>query len=303
MNLKFFLLLISVIIILFLLLIYLFIPFNTTELNFLKNTDSNFTLGNSSGNMQFYENMRFPYTKISYRIEGCPLNKKNEMEEAFNILDNLTVLDFYPVAKGEEIIVNCEDKTEYQDNLFIAGEGGPTKITVAGDYNIITSGKILLLRESQCSKPNVAIHELLHVLGFDHSTNPENIMYEITKCSQTISKDMLDFINEIYSIPSKPDLIIEDVSGFMSGRYLNSNLTIRNQGMKDSEGGKLVIYADNKEIKEIPLDVLEVGYGTKLSLSNIWINKIGLDEIKFVVDTEFEELSKSNNEVVLSLKK
>jgi hypothetical protein len=303
MNLKGVLLFISALIILFLIVFYFFIPLNTTELDFSKNTNSNFTLDNSSGHMQFYENMRFPSPRISYRIDGCPLNKKGEMEEAFVIMENLTVLEFYPVIMGEEITINCDDKAQFEGNLFIAGEGGPTNITVAGDYNIITAGKILLLRESQCSRPNIALHELLHVLGFDHSMNSDNIMYEITKCSQTIGDDILDFINKIYSVPPNPDLIIEDVSGFMSGKYLNVNLTIRNQGMISSGIGKIVIYADDKKIKEIEVDSLEVGYGTKLSLSNIWINKISLDEIKFVVETDFKELSKSNNEVILSLKK
>lgn len=303
MNLKGVLLFLSVMVILCLLIVYFFVPLNTTELGSSKNSNSNFTLNESYGNMQFYENMRFPSTDISYRISGCPLDKKANMEEAFSILSNLTVLEFYPVSKREEIFVTCDDETQFDGNLFIAGEGGPTNITVAGDYNIITSGKILLLRESQCPKPNVAIHELLHVLGFDHSTNPENIMYEITKCSQTIGEDIIEFINTIYLIPSQPDLVVEDVSGFMSGKYLNANLTVRNQGITDSLRGKIIIYADDKEIKQIPLDYLEVGYGTKLSLSNIWINKISINEIKFVIETDFEELSKSNNEVVLYLAK
>lgn len=293
----------SVIILICLLVVYFFIPLNTIELSSLRNSNSNFTLNESYENMQFYNNMRFPSTNISYRISECSLDKRSNMEEAFLILENLTILDFYPVPEKEEILVNCDDRVKFDGDFFIAGEGGPTNITVAGEYNIITSGRILLLRESQCSKPNIAIHELLHVLGFDHSQNPDNIMYEISKCNQEIGEDTINFINTIYSIPSRPDLVIDDVSGFMSGKYLNTNLTIRNQGIVDSLGGKVVIYADDKEIKQIPFDSLEVGYGTRLSLSNIWINKISINEIKFFIETDFEEINKLNNEAILYFEK
>lgn len=293
----------SVIILICLLVVYFFIPLNTIELSSFRNSNSNFTLNEAYEDMQFYNNMRFPSTNISYRISECSLDKRSNMEEAFLILENLTLLDFYPVPEKEEILVNCDDRVKFDGDLFIAGEGGPTNITVAGEYNIITSGRILLLRESQCSKPNIAIHELLHVLGFDHSQNPDNIMYEISKCNQEIGEDTINFINTIYSIPSRPDLVIDDVSGFMSGKYLNTNLTIRNQGIIDSLGGKIIIYADNKEIKQIPFDSLEVGYGTRLSLSNIWINKISINEIKFFIDTDFEEINKLNNEAILYFEK
>jgi hypothetical protein len=292
----------SAFIIVILVMTYYFIPLNTTELKpALSSNSNNFTINDSPGNMQFYNNMRFPKTSISYTIENtCSLSKRADMEEAFLMVGDLTVLDFYRVDSGGEISVSCEDKNRVEGGLFIAGEGGPTNITVAGDYNIITSGKILLIRDSQCPRPNVALHELFHVLGFDHSSNPDNIMYEVTKCSQTISEDMITFINNIYSVPSKSDLIIENITGIMHGRYLNANMTIRNQGFADSGPGSVVVYADDKVVKDIELEPLEIGYGTRLSLYNIWVSKLSVNKIRFVVENDFEELTKENNEAVLS---
>ena len=270
--------------------IYLFVPYNVNELSFSQPESSNFNIGGSYAKMQFYDNMRFPSNRISYRIEDdCPLNKRASMQEAFEIIENVTILDFYPVESGEEIIVHCDSKTQVEGGMFIAGEGGPTNITVAGDLNIIRSGKILLIRDPKCPRPNVATHELLHVLGFDHSPNKDNVMYEVTDCKQTLGDDIPAFINEIYSIPSLSDLTFEGAEGYMQGKYLNANLSIRNQGIIPARSSEILIYADDKLVKEVNIKSLDVGYGTKISLYNIWINKISINEIKFVINSSFEE--------------
>jgi hypothetical protein len=296
-----------VIVVVILLTVYLFVPYNVSELDFTANSkpeNPNFSLDGNYAMMQFYENMRFPSNRISYRIEDdCSLTKKASMEAAFEILENATVLDFYPVSFNEEILVQCDTKTQIEGGMFIAGEGGPTNITVSGDLNIISSGKILLIREPKCSKPNVPLHELLHVLGFDHSENEDNIMYEITKCQQTLGDQITGFIDEIYAIPGAPDLAFEEVEGDMHGKYLNANLSVRNQGIVSAPASNILVYADDKLVKEITLESLKVGFGTRISLYNIWVNKISISEITFVINSSFEELSTENNELVLNLKK
>jgi len=201
-----------------LLILYWFVPFKITEFG-MKYGNSNFSLNNESGNMQFYPNMRYPNPKISYQIYDCPLQKEDNMEWAFEILSDMSILSFYPVNYNEEISVTCDSKNKIEEGLFIAGEGGPTNISKAGKFNVIFHGGILLIRESKCEKPNIAIHELLHSLGFNHSSNPNNIMYYISGCGQTIGEDIPELINELYSIPSYPDLSFENVSAVMHGRY------------------------------------------------------------------------------------
>ncbi|MFH1365006.1 MAG: CARDB domain-containing protein [archaeon] len=293
---------VSFLLLISLLVSYWFIPFqNTYFVPANANTNFNTDYSNQS-QMQFYPNLRFLSSNISYSIEECPLNKKGEMEMAFEIIANKTILKFYPVYYEPEIIVTCQSTNKFEGDLFIAGEGGPVNITSSGEYNIIHQGAILLIRDSNCGTPNVAIHELLHVLGFEHSPNRYNIMYNVSKCGQEIGEDMLGKIKEIYSIPSYPDIAFTNVSVFMNGRYLNSNFTVRNIGLNYSQESKIKIYADEKLVEEVNIEKLEVGTGMKINLQNIFVNKLSVKEITFSIDYPLEELEKNNNEVILKIK-
>lgn len=295
--------LIAVLFLCMLLFFYFFIPYSRMEF-YAEPANSNFSLSSYTESMQFYPNMRFPESRISYRVdEKCPLKKKNDMEDAFGIVQRITVLDFYPVDKNEQVIVTCDERRIFDEGLFVAGEGGPTKIIAGSRFNVILNGSILLVQESKCENPNIAIHELFHVLGFNHSLNPSNIMYNITKCSQTIGDDIPRFINEIYSVPSFSDLDFANVSASMEGRYLNLNMTVRNIGLKDSEKAEIKIYADDRVIKEIDLNPIKLGEGRIITLKNIWISRINVEELEFIIDTDFNELEKENNKIKLKIKK
>jgi len=285
-----------------LLVLYWFIPITTTKFDF-SFKPQNYTFNPDKQDWQFYNNMRFPEKRISYKIGDCPLQKKEDMERAFELLENFTILDFYSVKSNEQITVVCDSHTKIEGGLFIAGEGGPTNITTAGNFNVIAGGRILLLRESPCPTPNIALHELLHVLGFNHSENPGSIMYPVSNCDQIVDTSIITLINKLYEVPNYPDLAFENVSAIMHGKYLNVNISIRNVGLQNSLPVSLQIFADDELIKQMSLDSLIVGTGRIISLTNVWVNQLSVNKLEFFIDSSFEELKKENNKVVLEIKK
>lgn len=279
--------------------IYWFTGFSDIQLSKPEIQDSNFSVNFSSDNMQFYENLRYSESKISYRIaDKCTLQKRADSERAFELLENKTILDFYSVNSNEEILITCEDRQKIKEDYFIAGEGGPVNISRAGQFNVIFYGQILLIRQSECQNPNIALHEILHAMGFGHSSNENNIMYEISKCSQTLGEDIPRFIDELYSIPSKPDLTFEEVSpNIHDGKYLDLNMTIKNIGLKNSEKSFANIYLDDEVFEKIELKELQVGSGMKITIQNLKLKTTNFNKIRFIIEANFEELNKKNNVV------
>src|SRR3989344_6618101 len=279
--------------------IYWFTGFGDVQLLKSNTQDSNFSMNLTSDNMQFYENLRYSDSKISYRIaDKCVLQKKADAERAFEILENKTILDFYNVNSNEELLISCEDRHKIKEDYFDAGEGGHVNISRAGQFNVILNGQVLLIRQSECVNPNIALHEILHALGFGHSLNENNIMYEISECSQTLGEDIPHFIDELYSVPSASDLSFEEVIPLIhDGKYLDLNISIKNIGLKDSEKALVNIYLDNEIFEKIELKELKVGAGMKITIQNLKFKTTDFDKMKFVIEADFEELSKANNEV------
>lgn len=195
--------------------------------------NSNFSLGFDNGVKQFYDNLRYSGKVISYSVDNCPLSRQDEVENAVLYIENLTILKFNEVSSDAEIKISCEDSVKIEGGSFIAGEGGVTNVTKTDKFNVIHEGRVLLLRETKCERPIVGTHELLHALGFEHSDNPINIMYPTVNCRQTIGDDLVSFINNLYSVPSLPDLGFEDVSAQIRGKYLDSSFVVRNNGLID----------------------------------------------------------------------
>ncbi|MCK9568127.1 matrixin family metalloprotease [Candidatus Pacearchaeota archaeon] len=263
--------------------------------------NTNFSITNNSP-MQFYSNLRFADTNISYEISNCTLKKQNDMESAFAIIENITPLNFYSVNSEGNIFVTCDEKIKPSEGgLFIAGEGGPSMIIGAGNFNVILEGKILLIKNSNCANPNVAIHELLHVLGFEHSENSENVMYNITNCNQVIGDDVISLLNELYSIPSYPDLILENVSASKEGTFINVNFTVLNYGLNTSGNFMIKIYSGDSVLKEMEIELIEIGKGRIISVQNIFTIK-QIDELDVVIESDFDEIDEENNKIKLEIK-
>ena len=259
---------------------------------------------NVSGNIQFYDNMRYKSSKLSYNIEDtCDFGKIENVKEAFSILSEKTVLEFYESENGHDIEILCADISPSSDEKghFVAGEGGPSEIVQAGKYNVILLGKISLFRIDKCDKPQIAVHEILHALGFDHNTNKTSILYPITNCKQEIDDYIIDEINSLYSVKSLPDLSIEKAEASKIGRYINFEIVVFNVGFKDAEKSKLKVFAEDTEIREFELEELNVGAKRILTVENLRLPLRKIDSIRFSVEFDSEELSKANNILVMEL--
>jgi hypothetical protein len=253
--------------------------------------------------VQFFPSMRYEDREISYYIEErCDMEKSKDARDAFSILSDKTILSFYEVGQEPEIRIFCSEiaPEPEEEGHFVAGEGGPSEVINASIYSVIFSGKVSLFRADDCIEPQIAVHEILHALGFDHNNNKNSIMYPITSCEQIIDEYIIEEINSLYRVNSAPDLLIESVNANKSGRYLNFDITVANLGLKRSMDSSLRIFSNGGEVKNFDLGELEVGTRKVLSVQNLRLGWRG-DEISFAVETDEDEISNENNAVKLTI--
>ncbi len=255
----------------------------------------------------FSQNLRFNHNNISYFIEpSCSNIRASAMREAFQIFqEKMEIISFYETANKEaDILIGCSDDfIELEENLFVAGEGGPSEIINTTNFKIIKEGKISLYKDPRCERPVVEIHELSHVFGFDHTPNTKSIMYNTSNCDQEITQDMVDLIQKLYSIKPLPDARISELSSIKRGRYLDFNITISNDGLTEMEDLSLTLITNGKEIETINIDYIGCGYINSLQATNVRLPSTNIDTIDFVLDykSEIEELNEDNNAITMTI--
>ncbi len=260
----------------------------------------------SDQSQQFYPNMRFRSSKITYYIESaCNDNKKTQVRAAMDYFEDKTSLTFDLVSRDDaELTITCSQLAPEPQikNHFVAGEGGPTEVLNTSVYAVILSGKISLYRDERCSQPTIGLHELLHVLGFDHNTDPGSILYPTLDCDQKVDDYLIDKINKLYSVPTSSDLSFVSANASKSGPYLNFAVEMINQGLASADKVKLVVQADGQTVKEFYLDNLEIGTKKTLTVENLKIPR-SATRVTFVLDPDHQisELSESNNQFELMI--
>jgi len=260
------------------------------------------------GESQFYQNMRFQSDEISYSIgDECNEDKIRNIDMALERLEDETLLRFYKESDAQ-IKARCEHREEpVPGEYFVAGEGGPTKIINTSLFYVIEEGEILLLYDqNKCNDYNIELHELLHVLGFKHSENPDSVMYNTTKCGQELTSDIVEKINNLYSVESLPDMIFIEVEANKTGRYLGFRASVKNRGLIDAEEVNLSIYSkeENQNFKKFEtFDLGEVRYGSgkMFQASNVELPSRNVVEFKFVIEAG-DEINYENSEIKLSIK-
>ncbi len=250
----------------------------------------------------FYPNLRFSKRDLTFTIgSACSEKRGQDAREAFSVLDNNTILRFNELELNGDIEVTCSELSRSPDeDYFIAGEGGPSAIINTSKYYVILNGTILFYRDNKCDEPIVALHEILHVLGFKHSSNPKSIMYNVSSCEQRLTNEIIEVINEVYQDPTLPDLTVLNPIAKKKGIYLDFYIEVFNAGLDYSSESFVSIYADKKEIAKYDLGELNVGAGKSVNVTNlrvIW----PFTELSFVADPNERmfEIDEKNNEIKL----
>jgi hypothetical protein len=286
--------------------------FNSQKTFILENNNLNDNViqnltGIKSELSQFYKNMRFQNKSISFGFEpSCDMVKKERVRKAFDIIAEQTqALSFYeaPFIKAQIDVACSEEKVEnIESNSFVAGEGGPKEIINSTIYPLILSGRILLFESPKCDYPVVEIHEIMHVFGFEHINDSKSIMYPYYDCDQTLDKEYSTSLNNLHSTKPLPDLQIETLQATKHQFYLDFNISIKNQGILDSEKMTLNIIVKNENVRKFNIEEIPVGFGRTLTVQNLKLPGFSFPQtITFLLNTTSEEYSKENNEQTITL--
>ena len=243
---------------------------------------------------------------------NCSAVQVQEVSDAENIWTQKTngIISFTDSNSPSQadVVVDClKDSSSIREGRRIikkVGEGGPSSVYDTGLFNLTTKGKIYLFTSTTgCDRPIIAIHEMGHVIGLDHSDNPSSVMHEYEVCSQEITPEIVNTIKSLYSYPAKPDLYFFDASASQKNFYLYLNMTIKNEGLVDSQPTNVSVIANGKEVKSIPLDSIKPAQGYIYSISNLFVSN-EVTDLKLVIDptNQMEELFKSNNMISLTPK-
>ena len=254
---------------------------------------------------QFYPNMRFRNSRIFYFIDTkCNDVQEERIKRAFDsISQEVGVIQFQNNIESEaEIIAVCsKDYVQLEGNLIKPGEGGPTEIINTSKYNIILSGAIFMYGSLECEYPIVEVHEIMHVLGFDHINESMDIMYPYSSCEQRISAKEISILRELYSVESLPDLSFSNVSAVKKGRYLDFSLEIKNIGLDDANGVILSVLDSDKVIKEFDIGEVGIVQGKSLLVENLKLSSRDTEGIVFEIKGNKQELNEENNILTLSI--
>ena len=162
--------------------------------------------------------IKFNSNKITYSffknfafLDSCSDEEKDKVRTSLDKFSNdiNRVLTFSEVTEKENILIICStDKVgtltqKGIKKLTVTGQTRNWIYTIPGNTYLLESAEIELFKMNPSCFEDIFIHEILHVLGFDHITDPESIMsptsYDCENSSFSIDKEIVDEIKRIYS--------------------------------------------------------------------------------------------------------
>jgi len=254
---------------------------------------------------QFYPNMKFNHNEITYKIgKTCSEEKRQRMLEAFQELEKKVGIISFSPSNEPDIQVSCTERIEHSidKDFFVAGEGGAKQIIKTGKYNVITEGIILLYgnphNAKECDWPNVELHELLHVFGFDHSQDKNSIMYQyLESCNQKLDESIISDLRELYSRENLADMFFNNVYAVKKGPYLDFNVTVKNSGVIRADSVILTVLDEGEKVEDFELRDIPFGASVVFSVKNLKLKSRASDSIQLYIDYEdkINELDEDNN--------
>jgi len=302
-------------------LVYIFTN-NLSYWNIINESEgtTNFTASNFSKPEKISVNTSYPLLFQNIRWNHMPLkvyldresgrdiswfgeDDLNDFRSATRIWEEKTdrTVSFVETNNREEadIIVEWVRKLNVTRGIKIVGEGGPSVIDT-GLFNLTIAGEIYLVpSDVSCRNVNRGLHELGHVLGLDHTDDREDIMYPYESCLLVITEGAIKTIKELYRIEPKPDLYFLNASAIKTGRYLNLEFVVKNQGLLNSTSTSVLFKIDNYSIDSF--SILSLSPGEAYILRKTTRSPISFNLIELLVDPEnlVDELNEDNNEIIL----
>lgn len=187
------------------------------------------------------------------------------------------------------------------------------KFINVSQFGIIQSAIIELLTKSESRQlnsndmVNLALHEIGHAIGLQH-TNEDDIMNPVltipSKSIKKISTSDINNLNKLYELPAKPDLKISEINATKFsftrfGRdyfYLNISISLQNVGLADAENFNVRLHTDNIFVDEEAIPKLELGNTLNIFQGNLKIDRNFTSvQVNIDADNSIDELNETNN--------
>ena len=144
-------------------------------------------------------NSKWSHTNLTYKInEKCSDVQTSSIDLAFYYIEQNTSLNFLevPIISSSDITLDCPSPLD----------NGMLGLSLIIPYPrlhdvIIYKSYIWFYGEHKVCPDKIAMHEILHSLGFDHNKNDKSILYSYAgdECDRMeVNQYFYDELNEVY---------------------------------------------------------------------------------------------------------